>query len=144
MGHTHEDIDRLFSVLPDIRTKRTCYLPDEFESLLYEAYASSSDPPTFLRLPFIYGWKAWLEPFLNNITHHSKPRSFHLFRRGSQVQISASSSALINNPTDPKVLLPFPPLTTLPQVLPLMPMPPEVTLCFISILSFFFKKNKDD
>jgi len=126
VGHTHEDIDRLFSVLPDFRTKWECFHPDDFPSLLKQAYASSDPAPEFIRLPWIYDWKSWLSPYLNQIEHHSQPRQFHLFRCGGEVMMTASTSALVSNPTEPRTLLPFPPVDSLPLAAPFLPMKPEV------------------
>ena len=70
VGHTHEDIDAQFSHLAGIlKTNDAVTLPRLLALF-----------PNAVQLRGLYNFKEWVEPYLNEIQHHSKPLHF-LFRK---------------------------------------------------------------
>ena len=70
VGHTHEDIDAQFSHLAGIlKTNDAVTLPRLLALF-----------PNAVQLRGLFNFKEWVEPYLNEIQHHSKPLHF-LFRK---------------------------------------------------------------
>ena len=122
VGHTHEDIDQLFSNLHKIRMQGTCHTPAEFYTLLRSAYLDGPHAPMFHSMPVIYDWKEWFTPHLNDIKNHSKPRHFHIFRIQCHVTLTAKATPLTLEESAPVILF-----QSAPQGLPITcpPLPLE-------------------
>jgi len=81
-GHTHEDIDRLFSYLRIVMNSA------EFNTLMAiikagmpKAYKSNVRPRNVLQ-PLLFDWKTWMSPFMTTFEGHSQPHVFQ-FRKSS-------------------------------------------------------------
>jgi len=86
-GHTHEDIDQLFSNMR-IAMKYHDFdtLLDLLSKLLPKAYKSNRPVVTKVH-PNIFNWKVFLKPYLPNLSGHSKPHVFHLERGVQNPQV---------------------------------------------------------
>lgn len=82
-GHTHEDIDALFSYLR-MALSRNNYstLPALLEKIVPIAYNGHIKPKCIIQ-PGIYDWKSWSKHYIPPIVNHTKPHVFH-FKRSSE------------------------------------------------------------
>ena len=105
VGHTHEDIDRLFSRLHDLRTTHNCFHPADVREAISHIYQASEFHPSYVSLPFIYNWKDYLRPFMNEIEGIKQPRSFRIFRLQDKVVLTARHSCRDIEESKPVILL---------------------------------------
>jgi hypothetical protein len=89
VGHTHEDIDRLFSYL---RIILSC---DEYNTLMAliskimpRAYNTRMKPVAKIQ-PLEYDWKAWFTGYMPEIHGHSGPHTFHFQKQSTQSDVCA-------------------------------------------------------
>lgn len=75
-GHTHEDIDAVFTPISEALTMQDCICWSEFKTFLQKAYRGAQNQPRILPMPPIYDWKSWLDPCLRDMTGFMKFRSF--------------------------------------------------------------------
>lgn len=94
-GHTHEDIDRLFSFLRIVLTRDEYSTLDRLISYIMpraynqfvKVYGDVKMKPTAKVHPPIYDWKSWIEPYLPPIAHHTKPHVFHFKKSASNPEV---------------------------------------------------------
>src|SRR5689334_16189424 len=75
-GHTHEDVNQLFSLYAKHFFLSQCSTPEKFEQLVKEKIQN----PTFSThwIHQVFNWKEWFKPVLNVIQGHSGPPAFHI------------------------------------------------------------------
>ena len=97
-GHTHGEVDRMFSRFGHLRKQHNCDTPAEFMTKWYKlAYRNPTRMPKLKIVQFVYNWKAYFHGhYHENIQGHSRPRAF-LFKKNPLngiVQFWAKESAL--------------------------------------------------
>src|SRR5688572_8770099 len=91
-GHTHTEIDAMFSFLSVALDKMSAFTFSSFvNAFLPAAYKSHANKPTvetvrtifaapqlspFTQMPVVYDFKAWIDPNLRDMSGHSNYRSF--------------------------------------------------------------------
>lgn len=80
-GHTHEDIDQLFSVLQTKSREKSIHTPTSLTHFLEAAYQTEESIPSVSHVDIVWNWKAWFSDHINHIQGHSKPHSFHFFKQ---------------------------------------------------------------
>lgn len=82
VGHTHEDVDQMFSVVrTGIRGCPQVYSVEDFVAKIPEWFTKQRTRPTCHYYTNAWDWKTWLTPFLaQNISGQSKPHVFHFIR----------------------------------------------------------------
>jgi hypothetical protein len=83
-GHTHEDVDQMFSNLSKAYWSKNCYTYSEFPNLIDRAYSSNSKPSS-RRIEEIYDFKSFFEGKVCSMEGHSKGRVFTFYRHQSLV-----------------------------------------------------------
>eukprot|EP01103_Thecamoeba_quadrilineata_P019099 TRINITY_DN75_c0_g1_i3.p1 TRINITY_DN75_c0_g1~~TRINITY_DN75_c0_g1_i3.p1 ORF type:complete len:751 (-),score=109.78 TRINITY_DN75_c0_g1_i3:31-2283(-) len=79
-GHTHEDVDQLFSTFAVPMKETSVSSLPQFIEYLDKWYPRANSRPTAIFLTCLYDFKTWLEPHLARLEGHSKPHSF-LFKK---------------------------------------------------------------
>ena len=97
-GHTHGEVDRMFSRFGHLRKEHNCDTPAEFMTKWYKyAYRNPTRMPELKIVQFVYNWKGYFKGhYHENIQGHSRPRAF-LFKKNPSngiVQFWAKESAL--------------------------------------------------
>ena len=88
VGHTHEDIDQLFSITTKMK-KKPCPTVDEANRALLSSFLSIPAPKQH-DLKWVWGWKEFLSPYLYTLHGIKKPHSFKIERdHDSKVKIWA-------------------------------------------------------
>ena len=93
-GHTHEDVDRMFSNFASLEKNHNCDTPLHFvQTWMPDAYKSLM--PEIHYFEFVYDWKTWMKPYCSFMKGHAKPRAF-LWRKNNNrvVEMWVKSSAL--------------------------------------------------
>jgi hypothetical protein len=76
-GHTHEDIDALFTPVSNGATSYNAFTPNEFaSSFLKSCYRHHKNNPKILSFPKVYDWKSFFNPCMRRIEGITKYRSF--------------------------------------------------------------------
>ncbi|MGH2613147.1 MAG: hypothetical protein ACRDFB_08905 [Rhabdochlamydiaceae bacterium] len=73
-GHTHEDIDQMFSTWSRYYWTHTLETFNEVESFVTSAYPTEDTCPSVHFMPWVWEWKGLIESNLCKISDHSKPR----------------------------------------------------------------------
>ena len=73
-GHTHEDIDQMFSTWSRYYWTHTLETFNEIQSFINSAYPTVETRPSVHFMSSIWNWKDLIKQNLNNISHHSGPR----------------------------------------------------------------------
>src|SRR5262245_49508518 len=68
-GHTHKDIDQLFSLYAKHYFCSCCPLPNDFIILIKKVIKNPT--PDVHWLNQVYDWKSWFNPLMTNIQGHS-------------------------------------------------------------------------
>jgi hypothetical protein len=79
-GHTHENIDQLFSNFNIHYWKRGLQSPLEMENFLEWTYLSEATRPKFKMIGQVYNTSNWLEYFRISMKGHSSARSFKIVK----------------------------------------------------------------
>lgn len=83
-GHTHEDIDQLFSVLHQkLETANIETIPQLMNFIEHNVFNKS---PIVSWLSSIYDWKTWMSGFCNKISGHKSPHAF-LIKKGTDGKV---------------------------------------------------------
>ena len=125
-GHTHEDVDRMFSFMRMLLLHKSAMTIEDFLKLLQEAYSQQQPTVDIEELKFVWGWKTWLRQYSLKLTHHTQYHAFR-FSRGpdGKVMMQVKMSSLDSSwSTGVELVLVEPP--GFPQLLPASPMTPEV------------------
>ena len=72
-GHTHDDIDQMFSTWSQHYWRNNLYTLDHIPEFVNQAYTDPTKRPTTYNLSWLYDFKSWLEN-LHTLTHYSKQR----------------------------------------------------------------------
>ena len=97
-GHTHGDVDRMFSRFGHLRKTINCDTPEDFITTWKKlAYRNIVKAPAIKFVRFVYDWKGYFRGnYHENIQGHSRPRAF-LFKKNDIngiVQFWVKESAL--------------------------------------------------
>ena len=85
-GHTHEDVDQLFS---RISTHTAKHNVPTLSSLLNHIPQAYNKPNTTAdRIQTVYNIKDWLFPCLNKIANHSQPHQFKITKKEGKAVLS--------------------------------------------------------
>ena len=77
VGHTHEDIDQLFSRCAESLRRMDCFSLDDSERIIRSSYHSDNNSqPGVVRNPKVPDFKGWMEFKKINITGHTGPTCF--------------------------------------------------------------------
>lgn len=95
-GHTHEDIDQLFSNWNTHYWKKGLQSPEEIDSFLVWSYPNETTRPTFKMMEMVYDMKSWFENFGISMKHHTAHRAFHFQKFKDNVQFFYKPSSLNN------------------------------------------------
>jgi hypothetical protein len=70
VGHTHCDVDQLFSIYAKVLKRHSWNGTEELVSLIRGSYRGNA--PTIVRDMHKYEWKSWMEPHLCDLAGHQK------------------------------------------------------------------------
>ncbi|XP_060561179.1 uncharacterized protein LOC132720949 [Ruditapes philippinarum] len=76
VGHTHEDIDQLFSRFSVRASREDIFIMDDLITTFEKCYKQL--PVTGMKIAEVYNFQEWLQ--LNNIKNHSHPHVFKFTR----------------------------------------------------------------
>ena len=112
VGHTHEDIDALFSIHGRHIHKHSKYATP---AAFLEHYPSffTAQPPSCHALSWVWDFKSFLNPFLANLAGHSKPHSFTINKSATGAVCIHPHHYSTTPPQQPIILTP-----TFPQHFP--------------------------
>jgi hypothetical protein len=80
VGHTHEDIDQLFSTLQNDAKRRSLHTVESLHDLITSSYLSDADTmPHIHELTTVWDFKSWLAPHMQGLRYHSEPHAFHIY-----------------------------------------------------------------
>jgi hypothetical protein len=80
-GHTHEDIDRTFSVLWNHFAGLACHTPNEYKSIIYEAYEKGTYNVEVFDVHAVPDYNEWLKPHMGRMEKlHKLALTQHQFR----------------------------------------------------------------
>jgi len=97
-GHTHTDIDLLFSPIPDaLDSMDVGSYQDFINTFLPFTYRSHRNKPHIAPLPPIYSWSDWLDGFVRPLEGFSKFRSFRFELEDGEPVVGVRKNSL-----DPK------------------------------------------
>ena len=88
-GHTHEDIDQMFSTWHQHYWHKGLQSPLAILDFIKRAYPNVSTCPTFKMVQYCYEIKSWIKNFGVSLKGHSSFRAFHL-----QYDLQASNISL--------------------------------------------------
>ena len=80
-GHTHEDVDRMFSFIRKKLQKLSALTVEALIKLMEDAYGQQAQPPEIEELKHVWDWKTWLQQYTSKLSHHTDYRAFR-FSRG--------------------------------------------------------------
>eukprot|EP00731_Ephydatia_muelleri_P038423 Em0757g1a len=75
VGHTHEDIDQMFSRFSSYLNKNDAVTPGELMEALRKSYSPEPDVHV-LEQSEVFDFKAWIEPHLEEMHNHVAPKHF--------------------------------------------------------------------
>lgn len=78
VGHTHCDVDQLFSIYAKLLRHKSWTGVKELIALILSAYKAS--PPKIIEGVKKYDWKQWMQPHLASISGHQKSFMFQFSR----------------------------------------------------------------
>lgn len=84
MGHTHEDIDQMFSRFSVALCDSNTETPKHLAERLHVAYTPN---PTLWEIPFVLNFKSWIEPTLVDMHGHSRPHVYKVVNVGGNVRV---------------------------------------------------------
>ena len=70
VGHTHCDVDQLFSIYAKLLKRKSWNGTEELVTLIKESYRGNA--PSIIRNVQKYDWKNWMEPHLCDLAGHQK------------------------------------------------------------------------
>ena len=73
-GHTHEDIDQMFSTLSKYYWSHSLHSLKDIKEFVKSAYKDPSKTPDVYIMSWIWNFREFFESHLSRITNHSKPR----------------------------------------------------------------------
>ncbi|KXJ23124.1 hypothetical protein AC249_AIPGENE10502 [Exaiptasia diaphana] len=86
VGHTHEDVDQLFSRISKRLSKNNACTVDELSSQIKESY---NPEVNVISLRHLFNITPWLEPLFNDFSGHSDPHQFKL-EKGANGEVNFS------------------------------------------------------
>jgi hypothetical protein len=79
VGHTHEDVDQMFSTFNiGLKNSGKCYSVEQFVNSFPIWYTKPLLRPKIRYFTQAWSWKEWIGPFLRTIDGTAKPHVFHL------------------------------------------------------------------
>ena len=113
-GHTHADVDQMFSVLrQSMDTSKCIELPSEMVQVWSNSYQDRQQQPDIIEVPRMYDWKTWFEQVMNDMRDHINPRAFHFHCTGSgKAVFKVKSSATRGNWSEEYCLLDYLPASS--------------------------------
>lgn len=125
-GHSHEDVDQLFSVWKKLMKICSAALPEDFLNLVDRAYVTAETRPELVPVAAVWDWKTWFGQHMNRLHFHTEPRSFHIYRNPEgNVVMKAKKGATDGVWSEEMNVLPHSP-QGFPQPIPRAPAPREV------------------
>ncbi|XP_068687066.1 uncharacterized protein [Montipora foliosa] len=86
VGHTHEDIDQMFSRISVALARSDAVTLDDLISVIRDAY---NPTPIVCSVENIYDVKSWLRPYVATLKHHTSPHAFRFKLNGKgEVEMS--------------------------------------------------------
>jgi hypothetical protein len=85
-GHTHEDIDQLFSVLRKSMSREDYDMLAGLVNLVHRVYTAGKRPDCIIQPPLL-DVKSWLRPFIRLFEGHSGPHAFHFARHTEEQNV---------------------------------------------------------
>ncbi|XP_028517557.1 uncharacterized protein LOC114575939 [Exaiptasia diaphana] len=73
VGHTHEDIDQMFSRISVALNKSKAVTRPQLEGVIQGAFTPS---PTTVFVENVYDVKSWIRPYIATFKNHSHPHAF--------------------------------------------------------------------
>lgn len=86
VGHTHEDIDRLFSNIRTWMPNVNWDTADDFLKNIPKAYPTYKSTISAIKQPNLYGWKSWMKMHLLPMVGISTPHAFK-FQKSTTRQV---------------------------------------------------------
>ncbi|KAL6068537.1 ATP binding [Balamuthia mandrillaris] len=75
-GHTHEDVDQMFSTFRKALLKFDIESLEQFFTFINSSYLTDETRPELHPLEWVWDFKGWLHPFMVNLEGHSQPLFF--------------------------------------------------------------------
>ena len=88
VGHTHEDIDRMFSFPRNAFSGSNCDTLDDLIRFIVPSAFHVVDKPVNRLHPNLFNWKDWMRPYLPDLRGHSGPKLFHFFKSEESNRVS--------------------------------------------------------
>jgi hypothetical protein len=88
VGHTHEDIDQLFSRFAESLRRMDCFSWDDLERIIRSSYHSENgSQPEVVRNPKVPDFKGWMEDKEIDISGHTGPMCFKFQKDDSTADV---------------------------------------------------------
>ena len=78
VGHTHEDIDQMFSRFAEALRRADVTSWQQMASLFRNSFTFDLEPPTVHFKKDVYDYKAWMAPHMPKIKNHTEPMCFKM------------------------------------------------------------------
>ena len=78
VGHTHEDIDQMFSRFAEALRRADVTSWQQMASLFRNSFTFDLEPPTVHFMKDVYDYKAWMAPHMPKMKHHTDPMCFKM------------------------------------------------------------------
>ena len=107
VGHTHIDVNQIFSVLYQSITVQKCVeLPEKMVEVWQNAYKDKQQQSNIIKLLAMYDWDTWFIQKINDITYHIVPKAFHFHRTfGENGVFKVKISAINGHWSEPYCIL---------------------------------------
>jgi hypothetical protein len=79
-GHTHEDVDQLFSIWKALLKSTSAHLPEDFIDLIDRAFRNEEVRPKIFSVERVWDWKTFFRLHLNGLHFYTEPRFFHFYK----------------------------------------------------------------
>ena len=93
-GHTHDSNDACFVPVAKGEKKFNCFTPEDFDEFAKQCFKNYDRKPNLQLIQNIYDWKAWLQPYIRDLSGHSKARSFLFKKNQNEGVMFCKESAL--------------------------------------------------
>ena len=95
-GHTHEDVDQLFSIWKKLLKSASALMPADFLDLIERAYQNEESRPELVAVETVWDWKIWFLQHMNRLSHHTVPHYFHVYQNAEGAVVMKAKTGATN------------------------------------------------
>lgn len=126
-GHTHEDVDQLFSTFKKaLKYKSALGLPELLELIQNSFVVEEETVPVMEAVEIVYDWKTFFRQHMNNIHYFTQPRCFHFYRNSEGKVVFRAKAGATNGVWDEEIQILPDNLAGFPQPIPSAALPQQV------------------